>query len=178
MSSSAYAGGFNLDHQNAAAMGSAFAGAAATPSDSGFAAYNPASIAGIDRAEMSASITGVFPSVSYANANATLLGFAPVAGAPSGDTVVNDNFVPNISIAAPLNDRLTYGKERAAANNNFVPDVLVDALENGAESNATRSCATRHDAGSGNLCAIPCDHGERARAQRPRARFDPGPAAC
>ena len=28
----------------------------------------------------------------------------------------------------PLNDRLTYGKERAAANNNFVPDVLDKVL--------------------------------------------------
>ena len=105
----ALAGGFNLDHQNAAAMGAAFAGAQATPEDAGFAAYNPAAIAGIGRGEASASVTGIFPSVSYSNADATLLGFAPVAGAASSDRVIKDNFVPNFSIAFPLGERLTVG---------------------------------------------------------------------
>lgn len=109
-------------------MGSAFAGAAATPSDPGFAAYNPASIAGIDRAEASASVTGVFPSVSYANANATLLGFAPVAGTAADDGIIPDALVPNISIAAPLGDRLTIGLVANATfglKTDFASDSIV-----------------------------------------------------
>ena len=106
---SSFAGGFNLDHQNAAALGAAFAGAEAAPGDAGYAAYNPASIAGLEGAEFNASITGIFPSVSYSGANATLLGVAPVSGASSGDDVSDTAFVPNISIGVPVTDRLALG---------------------------------------------------------------------
>lgn len=105
----ALAGGFNLDHQNAAALGAAFAGAEAAPADAGYAAHNPAAMAGIGGAEINAAITGVFPSASYSNADATLLGFAPVAGANSGDGVISNAFVPNLSIAVPVTERLTIG---------------------------------------------------------------------
>ncbi len=105
----AHAGGFNLDHQNAAAMGSAFAGAETAQADSGYAAYNPASIAGIARAEMSANIAGVLPSANYSGADATLFGIAPVAGASSGDNVIKNAIVPNLSVALPVMDRLTIG---------------------------------------------------------------------
>lgn len=105
----ALAGGFNLDHQNAAALGAAFAGAEAAPGDAGFAAYNPSAIAAIERGEISASVTGVWPSAKYSNADATLFGVAPVAGATSGDNVTQDAAVPNISIAVPVTGRLSLG---------------------------------------------------------------------
>lgn len=105
----ALAGGFNLDHQNAAALGAAFAGAEAAPADAGYAAHNPATMTGIESGEVNATITGVFPSAKYSSADATLLGVAPVAGATSGDGVTSNAFVPNLSIAVPLTDRLTIG---------------------------------------------------------------------
>lgn len=105
----AHAGGFNLDHQNAAALGAAFAGAEATAADAGFAAYNPAAIADIKRSEISVSVTGILPSSNYSNASGTLLGISPVAGAASGDDVISNAVVPNLSLAVPLTDRLTVG---------------------------------------------------------------------
>lgn len=105
----ALAGGFNLDHHNAAALGSAFAGAEATQGDAGFAAYNPAAIAGTGHGELNASMTAIFPSVDYSNADATLLGVAPVSGTASGERFIEKSFVPNFSVAIPLSDRLTIG---------------------------------------------------------------------
>lgn len=105
----AFAGGFNLDHQNAAALGAAFAGSEAAPADAGFAAYNPSSIAGVSRGEISASITGIWPSAGYSSADATLLGVAPVAGEASGDNVTKDAAAPNVSFAIPLTEKLSIG---------------------------------------------------------------------
>lgn len=112
----ALAGGFNLDHQNAAALGAAFAGAEAAPADAGYAAHNPAALAGLGRGEVSATITGVWPSAGYSNAEATLLGVAPASGATSGDGVTKSAAVPNLSIGAPVTDRLSLG---LAANATF-----------------------------------------------------------
>lgn len=105
----AQAGGFNLEHQNAEALGSAFAGAEAKNGDAGFAAYNPAAIGAIDSAEITLSATAVWPIARYDNASATLLGVAPVAGVSGEEGVVDFAVVPNISVAAPVTDRLTIG---------------------------------------------------------------------
>lgn len=125
--SPAVAGGFNLDHQNAAALGMAFAGAQARTADAGFAAYNPAAIAGLERAELSGSVTGIFPSVKYSNAAATLLGVASVAGTSSDSGVISDAAVPNLSIAAPLTDRLTVGLV-VNATFGFTTDFADDSI--------------------------------------------------
>lgn len=105
----AFAGGFNLEHQNAGALGAAFAGAEAKGGDAGYAAYNPAAIGALDRAEISLNATGVWPLTRYESAQATLLGVAPVTGVASDDGVVDFAIIPNISVAAPLNDRLSVG---------------------------------------------------------------------
>lgn len=128
IASPALAGGFNLDHQNAAAMGAAFAGVQAEKSDSGYAAYNPAAIAGVMSAEISASVTGVLPAVTYSNADATLLGFAPVSGAASGEGVISNAVVPNISIAVPVAEHLTLGLLANATfgfKTDYAPDSVV-----------------------------------------------------
>jgi long-chain fatty acid transport protein len=123
----AAAGGFNLDHQNAAALGMAFAGAQARTGDAGYAAYNPAAIASLERAELSASVTGIFPSVSYSDAAATLLGVAPVAGRAADGGVIDDAVVPNLSIAAPLTDRLAVGLV-VNATFGFTTDFAADSI--------------------------------------------------
>lgn len=105
----AFAGGFALEHQNAEALGAAFAGAEAKKADAGFAAHNPASLATIERAEASINATGVLPDASYDSASATLLGVAPVSGRSNDDGVTANAVVPNLSIAIPVTDRLTVG---------------------------------------------------------------------
>lgn len=105
----AFAGGFALEHQNAEALGAAFAGAEAKSSDAGFAAHNPAAIAGITGFDASLSATGVWPVATYSNADATLLGVAPVAGVAAGEDVIKDAIIPNLSLAFPATERLTLG---------------------------------------------------------------------
>ncbi len=107
IASPAFAGGFNLEHQNAEALGAAFAGAEAKNGDAGFAAYNPAAIGALDSAEININATAIWPLARYENASATLLGVAPVGGVTAEDGVVDFAIVPNISIAAPLTDRLS-----------------------------------------------------------------------
>lgn len=108
LGTSAHAGGFNLDHQNAAALGAAFAGSEATQADAGFAAFNPAAIAS-QEGHFSANVTGIWPRVDYDNASATLLSVAPVAGATTGDGVIKKAIVPNLSVSIPVTDRLSVG---------------------------------------------------------------------
>ncbi len=123
----AFAGGFNLEHQNAGALGAAFAGAEAKGGDAGYAAYNPAALGALDGAEISFNATGVWPLTNYEDAQATLLGVAPVAGAASGDGVVDFAVIPNITIAAPVTERLSVGVI-ANATFGFSTDYAADSI--------------------------------------------------
>jgi len=124
----ALAGGFNLEHQNAEALGAAFAGAEAKVGDAGFAAYNPAAIGSLDGAEINVNATAVWPVTHYQNASATLLGLAPVGGASADEGIVDFAIVPNISIAAPLTQRLSVGLVANATfglSTEYGPDSIV-----------------------------------------------------
>lgn len=105
----AFASGFAVEHQNAEAQGSAYAGAQAKGGDAGFAAYNPAAIAGLDRAEISANATVLFGKTGYENASATLLGVFPAPGLSEDNGVLPVAFVPASAIAFPVSERLTLG---------------------------------------------------------------------
>ncbi|MFO0688633.1 MAG: outer membrane protein transport protein [Myxococcota bacterium] len=105
----AHAGGFNLDHQNAAALGAAFAGSESARSQVAFAAYNPAAIGKSGKFAAAASVTGVFPEAKYSNADATLLGVAPVAGQSSNKGLTKDAAVPNLSLAWSPVEKLSLG---------------------------------------------------------------------
>lgn len=141
----AAAGGFNLDHQNAAALGAAFAGSESRRADAGFAAYNPASIAGLERAEINLSATGVLPSARYLNADGTLIGGTPVAGAASGRGVITDAVVPNLSFAAPVTDRLSVGIVLNATfglKTAFAPDSIVRYQAQGSDLRVLEAAPT------------------------------------
>lgn len=105
----ALASGFAVEHQNAEAQGSAYAGAQAKGADAGFAAYNPAAIAGLSRAELSANATVLFGATGYENASATLLGAFPAAGLSEDNGVLPVAFVPASAIAFPVSERLSLG---------------------------------------------------------------------
>lgn len=103
------AAGFAVEHQNAEAMGSAYAGAQAKGGDAGFAVYNPAAIAGLDRAESSLNAAVLFGETGYSNASGALLGAFPVAGAATDDRVLPEAFITGSAFALPLGDRVTLG---------------------------------------------------------------------
>lgn len=124
----AAAGGFNVDHQNAAAMGAAFAGSETAAADAGFAAYNPASIAGLDRPEISANISGVWPFTRYRDAEGALLGAFQIGGGASGEKVIDPAFAPNLSVGVPLSDRITIGLVANATfgfRTDYAPDSII-----------------------------------------------------
>ncbi len=106
---SAGASGFAVEHQNAQAMGSAYAGAQARGADAGYAVYNPAALAGIERLETSSNATILFGKTGYSNATSTLLGAFPAGGLSADDRVLPEAFVASSAIAAPATDRLTIG---------------------------------------------------------------------
>jgi long-chain fatty acid transport protein len=105
----ALAAGFAVEHQNAQAMGAAYAGAEARRGDSGYAVYNPAALAGVERLEVSSNATILFGRTGYENASATLLGAFPAGGLSSDNGVLPVAFVAGSAIAAPVTDRLTLG---------------------------------------------------------------------
>ncbi len=105
----AAASGFAVEHQNAKAMGSSYAGVQARAADSGFAVYNPASLAGLGGLETSSNATILWGKTGYENASATLLGAFPAGGLSSDDRVLPEAFIMGSAIAAPVTDRLTLG---------------------------------------------------------------------
>jgi long-chain fatty acid transport protein len=106
---SAQAAGFAVEHQNAQAMGSAYAGAQARRADAGYAVYNPAALAGLQQLETVTNATVLWGKTGYENANSTLLGAFPAGGLASDDRVLPEAFITGSAIAGPITDRLTLG---------------------------------------------------------------------
>jgi len=109
LSTPAWASGFALNAQSAETLGSAMAGAQAQRATPSAAAYNPASIVGIDDVAGSLTVFGVFVDSGYDTASGTLLGVAPVPGVSSGQSVIDDGVFPDASIAMRLSDRIFLG---------------------------------------------------------------------
>ena len=107
--SPAYASGFALEAQAAKAIGGALAGAQAERAAPGFSTFNPASVVGVDRLEISASAIGLFVDSGFENASGQVLGAFPVPGEGSGDGITDDAVLPALSVAAKLNDRFYLG---------------------------------------------------------------------
>jgi long-chain fatty acid transport protein len=105
----ARASAFAVEHQNARALGAAYAGAQARKADAGFLFYNPAAIAGVERAESSSSGVLFWGPARYRNASATHPGGAPVAGVADDDGVLPPAFIPSSAFAAPIGERLVFG---------------------------------------------------------------------
>ncbi|MEX6633720.1 OmpP1/FadL family transporter [Hyphococcus lacteus] len=108
-STSAMASAFALNTQSAEALGAATAGASATQATPGNAYFNPAAIVGVDGAESSFSVIGVFNDTSYENAEGLLFGTVPVAGDTSGEAVIGDGVFPTGAFSTKLSDRVFAG---------------------------------------------------------------------
>lgn len=112
LAGAAQAQAFYLQEQAARGAGRAFSGEAA---DTGAASlwWNPAAIAGIERAEATVSASVILPKGDVVD-NGTLIRrpggtFAPVGGASSSSDPINKGVLPSGAVAIPLGDRLAVG---------------------------------------------------------------------
>ncbi|MDB5700853.1 MAG: aromatic hydrocarbon degradation protein [Sphingomonadales bacterium] len=110
--SAAHAQAFYLQEQSARGAGRAFSGEVAdTGSQSLW--WNPASIAGIEKAEAALSAAVILPKGDVVN-RGTLIRrpgqtFVPVGGQQVSSNPINNGVLPSGSFAMPLNDRLAVG---------------------------------------------------------------------
>jgi long-chain fatty acid transport protein len=105
----AQASGYQLREASAAAMGSAYAGAAATDTDASFQTYNPASIAGVGSADFTVSAIGILPNSSANYTSATTSAGTPAGGALSQKDFVGSALVPDLAARVRLSPRWTVG---------------------------------------------------------------------
>ncbi len=92
----ANAAGYALREHSADAMGTAYAGSAATGTDASYMVYNPAALGSVGGSDFSASIAGIFPDTSSHYAGFTSLGPSFPNGGPSSPS----NFVSNAAVPA------------------------------------------------------------------------------
>ncbi|MGV6801140.1 MAG: OmpP1/FadL family transporter [bacterium] len=105
----AQAGGFAVESQNMRSLGHANAGSQAQFMSPGNLYYNPASIAGTDSSTLAISMSLLFPDADFSNANGTVLGTVPIAGASSGDEIISTTFLPSFSYARPFGKDFIFG---------------------------------------------------------------------
>jgi long-chain fatty acid transport protein len=105
----ALAAGFGLREQSTEAMGEAYAGAAATGSDAGFLAYNPAAAGATNGGDFAISAVSIMPG-SSANYTTALTG----AGTPAGGNAAPKDFIrnaiiPDLAVRQRLDDHWSVG---------------------------------------------------------------------
>ncbi len=95
----AAASGFSVSYQSVSALGTAYAGAGVLSENASNQWYNPATLAGLDQAELSAAIHQVWVDTTFK------------ADGPSGPGDFEDvePFVGSAFLAVPLNDMMTFG---------------------------------------------------------------------
>jgi long-chain fatty acid transport protein len=104
LSGPALAAGYGLKEQNAAAMGTAYAGSAATDRDAGSLTYNPASLAGVADADFAISAVEILPQSSADYSVATTAAGTPASGTRTPHGFISDGPVPNLALRYRLSD--------------------------------------------------------------------------
>ncbi|MET0291506.1 MAG: outer membrane protein transport protein [Steroidobacteraceae bacterium] len=106
-----HAAGFGVIEQSASGLGAAFAGSAAQVNDASVQYFNPAGLALIERAEVSAAVHALDVGLEFTDSGSTLppagLGALPRGATrdDAGDTL----FVPNLHVAYPFAPGLVAG---------------------------------------------------------------------
>jgi long-chain fatty acid transport protein len=104
----AFASGFELRESSAHAMGTAYAGAAASNSDAGFLFYNPAALGGVDTWDMSLNATGLILGSSGKFSGTTAAG-TPSGGGMNPSGFISNAFVPAGDVRYRLDDQFAIG---------------------------------------------------------------------
>jgi len=105
---SAMAAGYGLKEHSAEAMGSAYAGAAASQSAQALS-YNPASLAGVADSDISISLVEILPTSSASYSVATTTVGTPTGGASAPKNFIGDAPIPNLALRHRLSDDWTVG---------------------------------------------------------------------
>jgi len=107
-STAALAAGFGLKEHSAEAMGSAYAGVAASSSAQALS-YNPASLAGVADSDISLSLVEILPTSSARYTTATTSVGTPTGGTASPSNFIGDAPIPNLAVRHRLSDDWTVG---------------------------------------------------------------------
>jgi len=100
----AAASGFSVSYQSVSALGTAYAGAGVLSENASNQWYNPATLAGLKKAELSAAVHQVWVDTSFeGDASTTPFGNAP------GDFDDVEPFIGSAFLAVPLTDMMTFG---------------------------------------------------------------------
>lgn len=105
----ANAAGYGLHEFSAQAIGTAFAGSAASSSDPSFLAYNPASSSGVGDADFAVTAAGIITSSSAHYGTAVTAAGTPAGGNPNSQDFVTGAVVPSFAARLRLSDALTAG---------------------------------------------------------------------
>jgi len=105
----ALAAGFGLREQSTEAMGEAYAGAAATGSDAGFLAYNPAAAGATQGGDFALSAVSIMPGSSANYTTALTAAGTPTGGNAAPKDFIRNAIIPDIAIRQRLDDRWSVG---------------------------------------------------------------------
>jgi len=105
----ALAAGFGLREQSTEAMGEAYAGAAATGSDAGFLAYNPAAAGATSGGDFTFSVISIMPGASADYTTALTAAGTPAGGNAQPKDFIRNAIVPDIAFRQRLDDRWSVG---------------------------------------------------------------------
>ena len=105
----ANAAAFGLKEHSADAMAAAYAGAAATQSDASYLVYNPASLAGVDDFDLSASFVEVLPGTRASYRTATTSAGNPTGGSTTPRGYISDATLPAFGARQRLSERWAIG---------------------------------------------------------------------
>jgi long-chain fatty acid transport protein len=104
----ALAAGFELRESSARAMGTAYAGAAASNGDAGFLFYNPASASGVADYDVSLNLSGLLLGSDGTFFGTTAVG-TPTGGLTTPSGFIGDALVPAFSARYRLDDQWSLG---------------------------------------------------------------------
>ncbi|MEI9992492.1 MAG: OmpP1/FadL family transporter [Rhizomicrobium sp.] len=104
----AHASGFALREASTGAMGTAYAGAAATNSDPSYMFYNPAATAGVVDHDLSLDVIGILPGSGGTFVGHTAAG-TPTGGAGRASSFIGSAAVPSGALRYRLNDQWAVG---------------------------------------------------------------------
>lgn len=105
----ALAAGFAVREQSAEAMGSAYAGAAATGSDASYLSYNPAAAAATDYGDVSLNAIAILPNAAASDAAAATSAGTPVSGNKHPTGFIRNAVVPNLALRQRLSGSWSVG---------------------------------------------------------------------
>jgi long-chain fatty acid transport protein len=103
--------GFGVIEQSASGLGAAFAGSAAQVNDASVQYFNPAGLALLSNAEVSAAIQALDVQLKFTDAGSALppAGLGQLPRGATTDDAGDVLYVPNLHVALPLSESLTAG---------------------------------------------------------------------